>query len=78
MRDHTASRLFRARKALEKTLHRLFPASFMPLYMMISFSRIPYAETVRIARRQSRAIRAAAVAAGAAAVLLVVWLMRGH
>ena len=78
MRDRTASRLFRARKALEKTLHRLFPASFMPLYMMISFSRIPYAETVRIARRQTRTLRAAAVAAGAAAVLLAVWLMRGH
>jgi kynurenine 3-monooxygenase len=78
MRDHTASRLFRVRKTLEKTLYRLFPASFMPLYMMISFSRIPYAETVRIARRQARTIRAAAVAAGAAAVLLVVWLMRGH
>jgi kynurenine 3-monooxygenase len=78
MRDHTASRLFRARKTLEKTLYRLFPGSFMPLYMMISFSRIPYAETVRIARRQARTIRTAAAAAGAAAVLLVVWLMRGH
>jgi kynurenine 3-monooxygenase len=51
MRDHTASRLFRARKALEKALYRLLPGSFMPLYMMISFSRIPYAETVRIAHR---------------------------
>jgi len=78
MRDHTASRLFRARKTVEKTLYRLFPGSFMPLYMMISFSRIPYAETVRIARRQSRMIRAAAAAAGAAAVLLLIWLMRGY
>ena len=78
MRDHTASRVFRARKTLEKTLYRLFPRSFMPLYMMISFSRIPYAETVRIAARQSRTLRAAAAAAGAAVVLLVVWLMRGH
>jgi kynurenine 3-monooxygenase len=78
MRDHTASRLFRARKTLEKTLYRLFPGSFMPLYMMISFSRIPYAETVRIAARQSRTIRAAATAAGAVVVLLVIWLMRGY
>ncbi|HYV84836.1 MAG TPA: NAD(P)/FAD-dependent oxidoreductase [Patescibacteria group bacterium] len=78
MRDHTASRLFRVRKAFEKALYRLFPGSFMPLYMMISFSRIPYAETVRIAARQSRTIRTAAAAAGAAVVLLVVWLMRGH
>jgi kynurenine 3-monooxygenase len=78
MRDHTASRLFRARKTLEKTLYRIFPGSFMPLYMMISFSRIPYAETVRIARRQSRMIRAAATAAGAAVLLLLIWLARGY
>jgi kynurenine 3-monooxygenase len=78
MRDHTASRLFRARKTLEKTLYRIFPGSFMPLYMMISFSRIPYAETVRIARRQSRVIRAAATAAGAAVLLLLIWLTRGY
>src|SRR6185436_20139488 len=53
LRDHTASRLFRAKKAMEKGLYRLFPGLFMPLYMMISFTRIPYAETVRRARRQS-------------------------
>jgi kynurenine 3-monooxygenase len=78
MRDHTASRLFRARKTLEKTLYRIFPGSFMPLYMMISFSRIPYAETVQIARRQSRMIRAAATAAGAAVLILLIWLTRGY
>jgi len=69
MRDHTASRLFRAKKVLEKTLYRLFPRTFMPLYMMISFSRIPYAETVRRDRRQARMIR---TAAGFAGLLLLV------
>ena len=79
MRDHTASRMFRARKAIEKTLYRLFPASFMPLYMMISFSRIPYAETIRRARRQSRRLRTAAGAAGFLALfLLLFWLARGR
>jgi kynurenine 3-monooxygenase len=78
MRDHTASRVFRARKVVEKTLYRLFPGSFMPLYMMISFSRIPYADTIRIARRQSRRLRAWAAAAGTALVLLVLWLLRGR
>ncbi len=52
MRDHTASRLFLAKKALERGLHRLFPRSFLPLNSMISFSRIPYADAVRRARRQ--------------------------
>ena len=64
MRDHTAKQLFRAKKALEKALYRLFPQAFMPLYMMISFSRIPYAETVRRARRQARMIGTAAGLAG--------------
>jgi kynurenine 3-monooxygenase len=71
MRDHTASRAFRAKKALEKTLYRLFPRTFMPQYMMISFSRIPYAETIRRARRQGRIVMAAASAAGLLALLAV-------
>jgi len=54
MRDHTASRLFRARKKLEHLLHRLFPKSFMPLYNMISFSTIPYAEALYRSKRQKR------------------------
>ena len=78
MRDHTASRLFRARKVLEKALYRIFPASFMPLYMMISFSRIPYAETIRRARRQGRILRTAAGAAGLLALLFLIWLTRGR
>jgi len=69
MRDHTASKAFRARKAIEKTLYRLFPNSFMPQYMMISFSRIPYAETIRRAHRQGRIVKAAASAAGLLALL---------
>ena len=69
MRDHTASRAFRARKGFEKALYRLFPKTFMPQYMMISFSRIPYAETIRRARHQAFLVRAAASAAGAAALL---------
>jgi hypothetical protein len=41
MRDKTASPVFRTRKKIEHTLHRLFPQWFMPLYNMISFSTIP-------------------------------------
>lgn len=78
MRDHTASRLFRARKALEKGLYRLFPGLFMPLYMMISFTRIPYAETVRRARRQAVALQALAAGLGATAVVAVAWWWRNR
>jgi kynurenine 3-monooxygenase len=78
MRDHTASRAFRAKKALEKTLYRLFPRTFMPQYMMISFSRIPYAETIRRARRQARIVATAASAAGLLALLAVLLVVVGR
>lgn len=77
MKHHTGSRLFLIKKALEKGLHRLFPSRFVPLYMMISFTLIPYAEARRRARRQARALRAAATCALIVTLLLLFWLSRG-
>ncbi len=77
MKHHTGSRLFRAKKALEKGLHRLFPSWFVPLYMMVSFTLIPYAEAQRRARRQVRALLSAAAGALLLALLLLLWLSRG-
>ena len=57
MRDKVASPFFRLEKRAEVLLHRLFPDWFVPLYTMISFSRIPYAEARNRAARQRRAIR---------------------
>ncbi|MEO8452313.1 MAG: FAD-dependent monooxygenase, partial [Gemmatimonadota bacterium] len=58
MRDHVASPLFLAKKRLDKLLHKLFPRWFVPLYPMISFSTIPYAEAKAKAERQERALKA--------------------
>ncbi len=52
MRDKTASAVFRAKKKLEHALEGLLPGVFLPLYTMVSFTRIPYAEAARRARRQ--------------------------
>ena len=76
MKHHTGSRLFLLRKSLEKGLHRLFPAWFVPLYMMIAFTLIPYAEARRRARRQARAVTLLAASALIAAVALLIWLSR--
>jgi kynurenine 3-monooxygenase len=57
MRDHVASPLFRLEKRAEVLLHRLFPRWYLPLYTMISFSLIPYAEARDRARRQKRVVR---------------------
>jgi kynurenine 3-monooxygenase len=77
MRDKTASRTFLIGKKIEKTLARLLPGRFVPLYYMVTFSRTPYADAVRRAERQWRAVRlAAAAAALLIAVSLIVLLTR--
>lgn len=67
MRDKTASPLFRMKKRAEHTLHGLFPSWYLPLYDMVSFSTIPYAEA---RERAARANRVALAVGGAAAGLL--------
>lgn len=72
MRSHVTSPMFKARKRIESALHRAFPERFLPLYSMVTFSRIPYAEAVEKARRQDMLVNglAAAGVAGAAGLLM--------
>src|SRR5438067_3188808 len=53
MRDKTASRVFRAKKKLDHFLEGLLPGIYVPLYTMVTFTRIPYAEAARRARLQN-------------------------
>ena len=69
MRDKTASPAFRMRKRLEHALHGMFPSWYLPLYDMVSFSTIPYAEARERAARANRTVLA--VAGGAAALAAV-------
>lgn len=57
MRDKVASPLFLFRKKFEKFLNQLMPERYIPLYPMISFTRIPYAEARERAIRQWRIVR---------------------
>ena len=57
MRDHVSSRAFLIKKQCEKLLHRAFPAWFVPLYTMVTFSRTPYAEATARAERQWAVMR---------------------
>jgi len=57
MRDHVASSVFLFKKKAEKALHRLFPRAFVPLYSMVTFSRVPYGEAVGRAERQWTTVR---------------------
>jgi kynurenine 3-monooxygenase len=62
MRDRVGSRLFVLRKKIGLLLHRLLPRWYLPLYTMIEFTRIPYADAVRRARSQNLAVTLAAIA----------------
>lgn len=54
MRDKVASPTFLWRKKLEKVLHALAPSWWIPLYTMVTFSNMPYAQAKSRAARQDR------------------------
>lgn len=56
MSSRAAKPFFVMRRRLEILANRFFPESFLPLYSMISFSNIPYAEAVRRAEQQDKII----------------------
>jgi len=73
MRDKTASRLFRAKKTAEHALHGALGNRYLPLYDMVSFTTIPYAEARERSQRQQRAVIAALFAGVAAVTVGAAW-----
>jgi kynurenine 3-monooxygenase len=61
MRDKTASNIFRAKKKLDHFLEAALPGMYLPLYTMVTFTRIPYAQAARRARLQDRLLYIALV-----------------
>jgi len=74
MRDHVGSKRFLMKKKTEKALHRLFPRWYVPLYTMVSFTRIPYHDAVLRAAAQDRAVRRALWVVSAAVLVGIVLL----
>src|SRR5438128_388144 len=62
MRDKTASKTFRAKKKLDHLLEAALPGIYLPLYTMVTFTRIPYAHAARRARFQNRIVYGGLVA----------------
>ncbi len=53
MRDKVADPIFLRRKRIEAWLHEQYPAKFIPLYTLVTFSAdVPYNEAQRIGREQ--------------------------
>lgn len=63
MRDKVRTRRYRMRKRAEHALNRLFPRWFIPLYDLVSFSTVPYADARRGARLRWTVVEATAIAA---------------
>jgi kynurenine 3-monooxygenase len=61
MRDKTASKTFRTKKKLDHLLEATLPGAYLPLYTMVTFTRIPYAQAARRARLQDRILYSALV-----------------
>jgi kynurenine 3-monooxygenase len=76
MRDRVASPLFVLQKKLAVMLHAAFPRWYLPLYTMIEFTRIPYAEALRRSRLQARMVATAAAVLAAAIIGAAVLLFR--
>src|SRR5438270_1519779 len=52
MRDKTASKTFRAKKKVDHALEAALPGVYLPLYTMVTFTRMPYAMAAKRARLQ--------------------------
>jgi kynurenine 3-monooxygenase len=72
MRDKTASKAFRAKKKLDHFLEAALPGIYLPLYTMVTFTRIPYAEAARRARLQDRIVYASLIAIAALLIGILV------
>lgn len=76
MRDKTASPWFRAKQKLDHSLEGLLPGIYIPLYTLISFTRVPYADAQQRARRQDQLLYAALGIAAAMILLGAALLFR--
>jgi kynurenine 3-monooxygenase len=61
MRDKTASKTFRAKKKLDHALEAALPGIYLPLYAMVTFTRIPYSAAAKRARLQDRILYTAVI-----------------
>jgi kynurenine 3-monooxygenase len=71
MRDKTASKAFRAKKKLDHLLEAALPGIYLPLYTMVTFTRMPYAAAAKRARIQDRMIYAALISFVVIAIIAV-------
>src|SRR5947209_4195514 len=75
MRDKTASKTFRAKKKLDHLLEAALPGTYLPLYTMVTFTRMPYADAAKRARAQDLLVYASVFAIAAILIGVIVWFI---
>jgi len=73
MRDKTASKTFRAKKKLDHLLEAALPGIYLPLYTMVTFTRIPYAAAAKRARAQDLLVYTSLIVISAILIGVAVW-----
>ncbi|XP_042327384.1 kynurenine 3-monooxygenase isoform X2 [Sceloporus undulatus] len=76
MREHVNSKWFIFRKQIFNFLHALFPSTIIPLYTMVTFSRIRYHEAVQRSKWQDKVINRGLFFIVAATALSGIYLSR--
>src|SRR6478672_3789597 len=74
MRDKTASKTFRAKKKLDHALEAMLPGIYLPLYTMVTFTRLPYAAAAKRAQLQDAFVYTSLFLIAAMLVAAMLWL----
>jgi len=75
MRDKTASKTFRVKKKLDHLLEAALPGIYLPLYTIVTFTRMPYAVAARRARVQDLLVYVSLIVIVAVLVGTTVWFV---
>jgi len=73
MRDKTASKRFRVKKKIDHALQAALRGIYLPLYTMVTFTRMPYATAAKRARVQDACVYASLFLFGAILVGAIIW-----
>jgi kynurenine 3-monooxygenase len=75
MRDKTASKTFRAKKKLDHALEGALPGIYLPLYTMITFTRMPYAKAAKRAHIQDSLVYSGLFLIAAISLAAILWFL---
>jgi kynurenine 3-monooxygenase len=78
MRDRVASKAFLVRRTIGRLAHRILPSVFVPLYTLVTFTSLPYAEAAARWDRQARMARIAGVLLVSLALFVLLVSRRGQ